>query len=338
MTQQHQPDTITSGAFTGHLLYSGNKTGFAYLALDWLSTFKLDIVKNNTFYNNYECTLRRHLIPYFQDRPISEITTSDIQKYFKGKKDELSLETLVKHKNCLTSIFDVAVDDGLREKTPITKRIRLSSTIPPAKKIIWTPMQYEIAWQFAKQHQNGLDIMVLMETGMTRSELLGLTWADYDHKTAILRLEDGLALCKNPHTGQAELIHDKLKNKYREREIPLSKELNGCLYLKPKVARTATGVIITKHIFHAPQGGPYSPDNWYKRVLKKFMRDLHEEYPDIPILTTHELRHTAATYLARHKKIDLLSLADLLGHKDLKMLRERYIHPDTNALRDALGF
>jgi len=335
---QHFQNAVTRGAFTDHLLYSGSKLGFAHCALRWLSTFKLDTVKNSTFYNNYESSIRVHLIPHFRDKRISAITTSDIQEYFNEKRDELSLETLAKHKGCLSSIFEVAVDDGLRKKTPVTKRIRLSSTIPPAEKFAWTLEQYKIAWQFAKRHQHGLDIMVLMETGMTRSELLGLTWTDHDHKNAVLRLEDGLTLCKNPHTGQAELVHDKLKNKHRKREIPLSKELNGCLYLKPKTTSIAAGSITTKHIFHAPKGGPYSPDNWYKRVLKNFMKDLHEEYPDVNMLTTHELRHTRATLLVHHGKVDLFSIAELLGHGDLKMIRERYVHPDTESLRRALGF
>ena len=337
MMKKHLVSTARE-TFTGHLLYSGNKTGFAYRSLIWLSTFKLDVVKNSTFYNNYESPIRCHLIPYFQDRAIAEITTSDIQEYFKEKREEFSLETLIKHKSCLASIFEVAVDDGLREKSPVTKQIKLSSAIAPAEKLVWTLEQYKTAWQFAKRHRHGLDIVVLMETGITRSELLGLTWQNHNSKTSCLKLENGLTAAKNPHSGKIELEHSGLKNKYRKREIPLSKELNALLTLKPHYISTKAGKIPTKYIFHAPSGCAYAPDNWYKRVLKRFMKDLHEEYPDIPMLTTHELRHTRATLLTHHENVDLFSIAELLGHRDLKMIREWYVHSDTEALRRALGF
>ncbi len=37
------------------------------------------------------------------------------------------------------------------------------------------------------------------------------------------------------------------------------------------------------------------PNNWVKDVLIPFMDNLTAQYPDIPALTPHELRHTRAT-------------------------------------------
>lgn len=47
----------------------------------------------------------------------------------------------------------------------------------------------------------------------------------------------------------------------------------------------------------------------------------------------HDLRHTAITRLA--KKIDVLPLAKMVGHRDLKMLMI-YYSPDAEALADSL--
>ena len=318
--------------------YFKSYTSFAYRSVDWFLKFKIEVVKNGTFFSNCENPLRLHLIPYFKGRDIAEITTSDIQEYFNGKRGELSLETLSKHKSCLDAIFDIAVSDGLRERSPITKRIKIASDIELLRRSVWTLEQYKTAWRFAKRHRNGLDIMVLMETAITRSELLGLTWEDFDSQSACLRLRNGLVKSKNPYSGKLEIEHDGLKNKFREREIPLSKELNEYLALKPRYIKLNNAMFLTKHIFHAPKGGAYFPDNWYKRVLQSFMRNLHEEYPEIPALTTHELRHTRASLLVHEEEVGLFPVAQLMGHKDLRMLRERYIHPDTEALRRALGF
>lgn len=66
------------------------------------------------------------------------------------------------------------------------------------------------------------------------------------------------------------------------------------------------------------------------------MRDLHAEHPEVPILTTHELRHSRATLL-KNTGCDLFSIARLLGHCDLNMLAQRYAHDDLEALRRGLG-
>jgi integrase len=66
------------------------------------------------------------------------------------------------------------------------------------------------------------------------------------------------------------------------------------------------------------------------------MRDLHEDHPEVPILTTHELRHTRTTLL-KDAGTDLFSIARLLGHVDVNMLIKRYAHDNVETLRKTLG-
>lgn len=56
---------------------------------------------------------------------------------------------------------------------------------------------------------------------------------------------------------------------------------------------------------------------------------------DIPILHSHELRHTRAT-LWINNGANLFAVADVLGHADLKMLRKRYAHSDVESTRELL--
>lgn len=51
-------------------------------------------------------------------------------------------------------------------------------------------------------------------------------------------------------------------------------------------------------------------------------------------LTFHDMRHTAITRLAR--KLDVLSLARMVGHRDLRML-QIYFNPSAEDLADRLG-
>ena len=93
--------------------------------------------------------------------------------------------------------------------------------------------------------------------------------------------------------------------------------------------------IYPDHVFHSPEGRPYQPQNWSKRVFNRFMDDLTAEHPEIPRLTPHELRHTRATlWLAQG--VPELMVAKLLGHCDLKMLAKIYDHTDVETLRTAI--
>ena len=308
--------------------------GFAQRSIDWLLIFRLGHVKNSTIYGDGICPLR-HLISYFGDTLLSEISLTTVQSYFNSKRDLLSYETLKKHRVCLYAIFDIGREDGICTRNPVSKRISISSTVPLAVRRAWTQAEYDAVWRFARLHNAGLAVQVLMETGMSRSELLGLTWNNFDEKQHLLSITNGLVKCQNFETNKLELVHDGLKNKYRKRTVPISLELSALISKKPRKIIVRGHHIRPNFIFHAPEGGPYMPDNWYKRVLKSFMNDLNYALPEIPPLKTHELRHTRASILVNSGK-NIYAVAELLGHSDLHMLRQRYLHIDLSAMRIAL--
>lgn len=315
---------------------------FAIWARRWLFAYHQGRIKDNTYQGTYWEPVELHLIPYFGDRLLNDILPIEITEFFKRAGKTLALETLKKIKACLNGIFTTAVENGMCLRNPMPSTLKLASKVPPKEKHTWSKAQYETAYDFARQHGR-LDIMVLLETAITRSELLGLTWDDFDPDRQLLHLNNGLVQLKNSETQKVELVHEGLKNKYRHRNVPISKELAARLFLSPHVIYVGGSVrqhisprrVETTHIFHAPHGGPYSPTNWYHREFKPFMRALCEEYPNIRPLTTHEFRHTRATLLKDAGK-DIYSIARLLGHSNLDMLAKRYAHDNVDALRKAL--
>ena len=75
----------------------------------WLEIYKLGKVKGNTYRSTYYEPIMLHIIPYFGDLDIREITPDKIQMFFNELATEFALETLIKIKNCLNGIFSVAV-------------------------------------------------------------------------------------------------------------------------------------------------------------------------------------------------------------------------------------
>ena len=67
------------------------------------------------------------------------------------------------------------------------------------------------------------------------------------------------------------------------------------------------------------------------------MKELAENNPDVPELTAHELRHTYGTML-RRRGVDIYTIQKLLGHKDIKVTTETYVHNEIETLKKALGY
>lgn len=320
------------------------EVSFRSWSLTWLQTYKRGKVKDNTCYGTYQIPVELHLIPYFKDAALDSVRPVDIQRFFNAKAETSSLESIKKMRACLRAIFATAVENDLCRKNPVTSNLTISSTVQATAKRVYTAGQYKTAHDFAQTHKNGLAILLLLETGISRSELLGLRWDDLDTDEGILYIRQGLVQQKDSKTGKIITVTDGLKNDHRCRMIPLHTELVEKISSQSRVAYiggnaakgTAPTPVITTHIFHAPEGGPYTPMNWTNRVFKPFMEDLHSAHPDVPALNPHELRHTRAT-LWKDDGVDLFSIAKLLGHSDLDMLAKRYAHNNIDTLRRAIG-
>ncbi len=133
-------------------------------------------------------------------------------------------------------------------------------------------------------------IIMALNTGMRKSEMLGLTWDKVDLKNRLILL-------------------DKTKNGER-REIPINDTLYGVL-------SGLTRHIKTDYVFYNPQ--TLKP---YQDFKKPFLKALAKSR--ILDFRFHDLRHTFASWLIM-KGADLTTVKELLGHKDIKMTL-RYSH------------
>lgn len=218
----------------------------------------------------------------------------------------------------------------------MTKSIKQPQYETRAKKHAYTQEQYDLAYSFAKQWEDGLSIMLLLETGISRSELLGLRWEDLNREEHSISVNQGLVVYHSADENKLVMESNGLKNKFRRRTIPITDdELWKRLCQAPRTVTLGKRTVLTDQIFHSPEGKPYQPNNWENRVYRRFMRALHQAHPEVPELSPHELRHTRAT-LWIAQGMDPYMAARLLGHSDLKMLTKIYDHTSTETLRQAL--
>lgn len=136
-------------------------------------------------------------------------------------------------------------------------------------------------------------VLVALNTGMRKSEILGLKWHDIDIKRNIIYLND-------------------TKNGER-REIPMNEA----------VQKAVIGVFKnpeSQYVFCNKEGKPY------RDVRKSFATALKNA--KITNFRFHDLRHSAASHLVM-AGVDLNTVRELLGHKSLKMTL-RYSHLSRN--------
>lgn len=308
---------------------------FSTWALSCLETYKRPYVKANTYGGTYLAPVQLHLIPAFGNMKIADIKPVHIQRYINQASTKYAPETVKKDYNCLKLIFDTAVDNQLCVKSPMTRTIKLPKYETVKAKHAFTQAQYDRAYA-AAQAYGDLSLMLMLETGVSRSELLGLRWEDIDTENRCIHITQGLVVYHDADEDKQVMSSTGLKNKFRKRAVPITDDaLWSSLTQAERTVKVGDTVIQTEHIIHSSEGKPYNPNNWANRVFRPFMQRLHKEHPDIPVLSPHELRHTRAT-LWIAQGIDPYMVARLLGHSDLKMLTKIYDHTSTETLRKAL--
>ncbi|MCR1769020.1 MULTISPECIES: integrase [Burkholderia] len=138
------------------------------------------------------------------------------------------------------------------------------------------------------QQYVALAFLVAIETAMRQGEILGLTWSNVHLKARYVHL---------PKTKNGD-----------SRDVPLSKRAIELLERLPRIEGES-------RCFPINQGS--ADALWRKRRNK-----LAETMPSIGNLHFHDSRHEATTRLA--KKLHVLALAKMIGHRDIQSLMIYY--------------
>lgn len=289
---------------------------FSDWSMKWLTIYKKPFVSQNTYIGSYKTFLERHLIPFFGKMEMQDIKPFDIQRFFAGKS-ELSESTLNKFHMILRAIFLTAVDNGYCSRTPMTFIKYRSVQIKTKKRVYTHSEMLQVKQFFIKTYPA---ISFLLETGLRRGELLGLQWSDIDFVNNTLSVNRSIC---GKRGGGVEVRPPKW-NSYRV--IPVA---------PPAVALLKSMPHCSEYIFPNRYGRPQYPrtfSNVFARHMGRIQRTLR-----LPMLSPHELRHTFGTDL-RRLGVDIYTIQKVMGHKDINVTSNLYVHNEVESLRQALGY
>lgn len=164
----------------------GIKT-FNSVAEDWLANIE-PIVSKNT-YSIYSGYVKNYMLPYFEDKSATEVNTY-IDEYIAKIKNNERAELVKKFYPVFSMIMDYAVEQGhigfnyAKVNAPFATTDGLSYADVGIDELAVILAQ-------AKYDDMLTDIVLILDLGLTRGEILGLKWRDIDldsSKVSINRL------------------------------------------------------------------------------------------------------------------------------------------------------
>ena len=167
--------------------------------------------------------------------------------------------------------------------------------------------------------------VLIVTTGLRVSEALGLAWSDVDLEAASVRVAHQLARVNG------EWVRSEPKTRRSRRTvalIPIAVEALREQRVRQDRERADHPRPIDSLVFTTPVGAPIHSTNilpaWYA-TLKRL---------GLPRVTTHDLRHSAATMMLA-AGVPLPVIADVLGHSTMRVTADLYAHIGVELRRDA---
>lgn len=238
-----------------------------------------------------------NLLNVFRGRLITDITAYELEQYKNQRRRKVQPATVNRELACIKHMFTKALDWKLiKENT--TKCVKLFKE-PPGRIRYLSEEEMKRLLDCCRKYLKPI-VMMALNTGMRKSEILALKWSDVDMINRMIKITNS----KNNET----------------RYVPINDNLFATLI---KMSHCSAG---EKKIFTWDNGKPIKYiNNGFYNAMKR---------ANITNFRFHDLRHTFASHLVM-KGVDIRIIQQLLGHKTLAMTM-RYSHVSNDAMKAAV--
>ena len=160
---------------------------FKVFAEQWLEDYKPS-VKVSTFIA-YQYDNKKHLVPFFGKKLLSNITVKDVQSYVTLKlREGLSPRTVNKTLTVLRIMFKHAIIQGYIDKDPAMFVVR--PKVPTVERDFLRPDEIEKLILNSPEDYRALFATAAL-TGARQGELLALRWGDLDLDDGVMHIIGG---------------------------------------------------------------------------------------------------------------------------------------------------
>ena len=152
-------------------------------------------------------------------------------------------------------------------------------------------------------------LLIALQTGMRRGEIVGLQWSDIDFESRMIRVRHNAVLGRYETT-----VSELLKTKAGRRDIPMSDEVEA--WLRKQRGRSSSKFVLSL------KNKKVMTLSAFRSMWKLIERELPETH-----ITAHILRHTYITRLFE-AGLDVKEIQYLAGHSTMDMTLSVYTHYD----------
>ena len=293
----------------------------AYLSEQWLPA-KANTLAASTW-QGYRRKIERHILPTLGRIPIRRLKVDDLERLYDAKLrptdpdvKALAPKTVLEIHLIIRGALTAAVTRGIltRNVATIAHAPRLRS-IPKHEAQAWTADQLSVFLQAAVGHRLFAAFWLAANTGMRRSELLGLRWSDIALDKGTVSINRGLVAIGYQLTeSRGKTANSRRSIDLDPATIDILTRWKAWTSVEHRVAGTDPD-----YVFTHPHGGPVHPHS-ISQAFERITRNAQ-----LPVIRFHDLRHTHATLLIK-EGTPVKVVSERLGHATTAFTIETYQH------------
>lgn len=297
----------------------------------WLPEKKRQ-VKESTF-SAYSLTCSRIIIPAFGEMDVSSIDKIAVRSFAYRELESKSAKTVKDILIVLKMLMNYAAEELDQSIPSLTwKIVWPSSNLDNHKIERYSQKQVKsiIDHIMANPGNTSLAVLIALTTGMRIGEICALRFSDIDldkgviHITKTVERVATLSGMESNSKMETRLIESTPKTKNSRRDVPLTPKLKKMLKAFDAVSKPE---------YYVTSGSVRCCE---PRTFRNQAARLIEASGVSPVLKFHALRHTfASTLIENH--IDPKTVSSILGHSDVSITLNLYVHPSDKAKADAIS-
>lgn len=278
---------------------------------DWLVNQKI-YLKYST-YTNYTNIIHNQIAPHLGEYDMDVINNDILQQFILNQLDHGRVDgkggISQKYAKDIITVLKLTLDQKIEIQLPYC---------PPQEIEIFDKQdQIQLVnYLQSKITNKNFGILLAIYTGIRIGELCALKWGDINFNSQLLHINKTMIRTYTKEDG-SQLNITPPKSRSSVRTIPLSKWV---MYYANLLRGDDEEYIVTGKI-------KYTEPNKYRLYYNRLLKDLN-----LPHLKFHALRHTFATRCIECG-CDYKSLSEILGHSNVSITMNLYIHPQMELKR-----
>ena len=291
---------------------------FEVVTEEWLK-YKKNTVKKSTYYN-YSYSVAKYLYPSFAGKNITKI--KNYNNFIEELSDTLSPKTV---RDIVTKLKEIINFYEEEHNTKINvKKMSLPKLNKKGIQILSNKEKQKLEKYCIQQNDlKSLGILICLNTGLRVGEVCALRWENVDFETRRIHVEKTIERIYSKEENKTIVIIDTPKSITSVRTIPINSKLYNILkQIRGKSKKTDFVLTGSSEHYVEPRNYQYH----FKEILK---RSKVKKYK------FHTLRHTFATNCIE-AGMDIKSLSEILGHADVSITLNIYVHSSDKIKRKYL--